>query len=314
MASITVDFHTHLLEKEVNPKNYWKAAKAKKLDAVATTEHFNLKPEKAYKMLAEEKPNGICLIPGMELSTSIGHVVALGKDEGIYEVEKLFRKGIDIKKAIGIAEGEGITLSIAHPWGLSYDSAAYLLGEKKLYALVEREEIGVEAFNGMFGNVSSFFYATDWVRKPMNFFDFLETSRIGRKTRLSKLGKKGKEKLDKKGKEIIERCQKPYELAEKASFATAGSDAHHPDRIGTGVTKLKIGEKRVGAILEAVKDKKKVEWLGPNVREKGKGYEVEKIKIQRAEVLSGIKYATKRAIMKKVGRKEPGKKGKEASS
>ena len=304
MVSITVDFHTHLLEKEVNPKKYWKAAKEKNLNAVAITEHFNEKPEKAYKMLAEEKPRGICLIPGMELSTSAGHVVALGKDEGIYGIEKLFRKGLEIKKAIEVAQSEGITLSIAHPWGLSYDSAAYLLGEKKLYALVEREDIGVEAFNGMFGNVSSFFYATDWVRKPMNFFDFLETSRIGRKTRLSRLGKKGKEKLDKKGKEIIERCQKPYELAAKAGFATAGSDAHHPDRIGTGVTKLKAKERKPEAILKAVKDKKKVEWLGPGVKETEKGYEVEKISIQRAEVLSGIKYATKRAIMKKVRKKK----------
>jgi hypothetical protein len=310
MASITVDFHTHLLEKEVNPKNYWKAAKAKKLDAVATTEHFNEKPEKAYNLLKEAKPRGICLIPGMELSTSIGHVIAFGRNEGIYGIERLFKKGIEIGRVIAIAEKEGITLSIAHPWGLSYDSAAYILGEKKLYELVEGESIGIEAFNGMFGNVSSFFYASNWIRKPMNFFDFLEKSRLGRKTRLSRLGKKGKEKLDKKGREIIERCQKPYELAKKAGFATAGSDAHSPARIGTGVTKLKCGKKKAEAILEAVKDKRKVEWLGPNVRETEKGYEVDRIKIQRAEVISGLKYATKRAIMKKVGRK----KGKEANS
>jgi len=304
MASITVDFHTHLLEKDVNPKNYWKAAKAQKLDAVAITEHYNEKPEKAYKMLKEQKPRGICLIPGIELSTSIGHVLALGRDEEIYGIERLYEKGIEIGRAISIAEREEITLSIAHPWGLSYDSAAYILGEKKLYELVKREEIGVEAFNGMFGNVSSFFYESNWVKKPMNFFDLLEKSRLARKTRLDRLGKKGKEKIGKKGREIIERCQKPYELAEKASFATAGSDAHSPERIASGATKLRAGEKKAGAILEAVKDKKKVEWLGPNVKETEGGYKMEKVKIHRGEVISGIKYATKRAILKKVKRKK----------
>ena len=75
MASKTIDLHTHLLEKEVNPASYWKAAKEKKLDAVAITEHVYENPEKAYNLLLEKKPKGILLIPGMELGTDIGHVV-----------------------------------------------------------------------------------------------------------------------------------------------------------------------------------------------------------------------------------------------
>jgi len=55
MAEFTIDFHTHLLEKGVKPEAYWKAVKAKKLDAVAITEHSFEKPEKAYKMLLEKK-------------------------------------------------------------------------------------------------------------------------------------------------------------------------------------------------------------------------------------------------------------------
>ena len=53
-----------------------------------------------------------------------------------------------------------------------------------------------------------------------------------------------------------------------------------------------------------MKDKKKVEWLGPNVKETEGGYKMEKVKIHRGEVISGIKYATKRAILKKVKRKK----------
>ncbi len=305
MPFLTIDLHSHLLEKGVNPRNYWRAAKAKRLDAVAITEHVTEKPESAYSMLLENKPRSIALLPGAELDTDIGHVIALAKNSEIYSIEGLFRKKIPIKKALRIAEQEGILLSIVHPWGFSNDSAAYILGEKKLRALVERERIGVEAFNGMFANVSGFFYATSWVKKPMNFFDFLEKSRLGKKTRLSRLGRKGKEKIDKKGREIVERCTKPFELAELACFATAGSDAHKPNRLGTGIMKLEAERKSPERILEAVQDKGNVKWIGPYARETGSGYSIDRVSIQKAEVLSGLKYAAKSTLIKKVkGRKE----------
>ncbi len=305
MKQLTVDLHTHLLEKEVLADAYWKEVKEKGLDAVAITEHSFLKPEKAFELLLEKKPRNVSLIPGMELATKIGHVIAFGEDSKIFEVSELREKKVPIAKAMGIAERHGFLLSIAHPWGLSYDSAAYILGEKRLYSFVEKNEIGVEAFNGMFGNVSSFFYATNWVRKPMNFFDFLEKSRFGKKTRLSRLGKKGKEKLDKKGREILERCMKPYQLAEKASYVTAGSDAHRPSRLGTGITKLEAKSSKPEGILKALKEKKSVKWLGPYVKESKQGYRMEKTSVEKTEVLSGLKYAAKRALAKKV-KKGPG--------
>ncbi len=304
MPELTIDFHTHLLEKRIKPEDYWKAAKAKKLDAIAITEHSFENPAKAYEMLLEKKPRGITLIPGIEISSEAGHLLVLGKNKDIYSIESLFRKGISIKEAMAIAKVKGLLLIIAHPWGFSSDSAAYILGEKKLKALVEKEKIGIEAFNGMFGNVSSFFYATNWVRKPMNFFDFLEKSRIGKKTRLSKLGKKGREKLDKKGKEILERCTKPFELSKNAAFVTAGSDAHNPKRIGTGIIKLTTKGKDIESILNAVQNKKNVKWIGPYVKETSKGYTIDKTSMQKKEVLSGLKYATKSKIVKKIKRKK----------
>jgi len=304
MALLTIDFHTHLLEKGVFAASYWKAVKSNKLNAVAITEHADESPEKAYRLLLEKKPKNVLLLPGLELNTSAGHVLAFAKNDDIYRIESLFKKNLPIKNAIKTAEAEELLLSIAHPWGLSYDSAAYLLGEKKLLALVEKEKIGVEAFNGMFGNVGSFFYATNWVKKPINFFDFLEKSRLGKKTRLSKLASKGKQKIDKKGRELLERCSKPYQLAAKAKFATAGSDAHKPSRIGTGITKLQVKDKSLQSVLEAVENKKNVKWLGPFVRETSKGYAVDKTSIQKTELLSGLQYAAKRAIMKKVSRKK----------
>ena len=303
MAVFTIDFHTHLLEKGVLPEVYWRAAKEKGLDAVAITEHADKKPGKAYQLLSEKKPKGMLLLPGMELNTSIGHVLALAKNEEIYMISRLQRKGLPIKKAIKLAESENLLLLVAHPWGLSYDSAAYILGEARLNRLVESERIGVEAYNGIFGNVGSFFYATNWVRKPMNFFDFLEKSRLGKKTRLSKLGKRGREKLDKKGKELLERCAKPFELAEKASFVAAGSDAHKPANIGTGITKLAVEKKSPEGVLESLQDKGNVKWLGPFVKETGDGYVAEVKSVRKAEVLSGLKYVAKRALMKKASGK-----------
>jgi hypothetical protein len=175
------------------------------------------------------------------------------------------------------------------------------LGERKLNALVEKEKIGVEAFNGMFGNVGSFFYATSWVKKPMNFFEFLEKSRIGRKTRLSRLGAKGNEKLGKKGREIIERCFKPFELAQKACFATAGSDAHGPQAIGTGIVKLEVkGGRDPKGILEALQDKKNLRWAGPYLKKTKQGVSFDTVTFRKKDVLSGIKYAAKSKIVKRV--------------
>lgn len=301
---LTIDFHTHLLEKGVLPSAYWEAVKAKGLNAVAITEHVDEKPETAYRALLETKPGNVLLIPGMELNTSIGHVLAFGSNESIYQIKELFKKRVPIEEAIEAAKRNSILLSIAHPWGFSADSAAFILGEKKLETLVQKEKIGVESFNGMFGNVSEFFYATNWVKKPMNFFDFLEKSRIGKKTRLDRLGRKGMEKLDKKGKEILERCKKPYELAEKACFVTAGSDGHSPKKIGTGIVKLEVKGKGIEGLLKALQNRKNVKWLGPHVIETAEGYEINRLGIQKKEVLSGLKYVAKRTLQKKISGKK----------
>ena len=301
---LTIDFHTHLLEKGVLPSAYWEAVKAKGLNAVAITEHVDEKPETAYRALLETKPGNVLLIPGMELNTSIGHVLAFGSNESIYQIKELFKKRVPIEEAIEAAKRNSILLSIAHPWGFSADSAAFILGEKKLETLVQKEKIGVESFNGMFGNVSEFFYATNWVKKPMNFFDFLEKSRIGKKTRLDRLGRKGMEKLDKKGKEILERCKKPYELAEKAYFVTAGSDGHSPKKIGTGIVKLEVKGKGIEGLLKALQNRKNVKWLGPHVVETAEGYEINRLGIQKKEVLSGLKYVAKRTLQKKISGKK----------
>jgi len=305
MPTLTFDLHTHLFEKEIHPEVYWKWVKKKKIDVIAITEHIEEKPKMAFELLMEKKPSNIVLLPGVELNTSIGHVLAIGKDAGIYGIKEFMQKGLDMKRAIELAKEHNVLLSISHPWGFSYDSASYIIGEKKLEKIVEKGCIGVEAFNGMMGSVGNFVYGTNWVRKPLNFFDFLEKNRVARKTRLSKIGKKLRKKIDKKSREVIERCAKPIELGEKAAFITAGSDAHSASRIGSGIMKIESNEKKVDAAkaLELIAKKQNVVWAGPFVEERADGsYKVVKESPNKMEVIAGFRYATIRKGGKKLGK------------
>tara|TARA_Y100000310_G_C20689113_1_gene821020 strand:- start:2593 stop:3537 length:945 start_codon:yes stop_codon:yes gene_type:complete len=290
-----MDLHTHLLEKKIKSEEYWGRVKKRKLDVVAITEHIEEDPKLAFETVSKNKPRNVVLIPGMELNTSIGHVVALSASPSIYKLAPLMKKGVDIKKAIKIAKKNNVLLSIAHPWGFKYDSAYSLLGEKRLTRFVKENDIGVEAFNGMMGHVGSFVYGTDWVRKPLNFLDFLEKNRITRKARLDKIGKKIRKKLDIKSREVAERCTKPIELGGSASFITAGSDAHSASRIGSGILKIKMRKQKLNAekIIAALRDRSNVVWAGPFVEERKDGsYKIVKERPYRSEIISGLKYAT----------------------
>lgn len=313
MPVLTIDLHTHLLEMGVKPKDYWKAVKERGLDAVAITEHVEENPVLAYYKLAGKKPKGILLIPGMELNTSIGHVVALGSSPKIYEEPEFLKVGLGIGRALKLAKKHGVLLSISHPWGFSHDSASYLMGERRLEKFVEESGIGVETFNGMIGHIENFVFGTNWVKRPLNFFDFLEKNRVAKKTRIDRIGTRLKETLGGKSKEAIERCVKPVELGKRAAFVTAGSDAHYPNRIGSGVLKLKVGSGKIDnqAVLDALLKKDNVVWAGPEVEETGNGeFRLVSGPPSKKEVILGLKYAAistgKKKIVKigKRGKKE----------
>ncbi len=295
MSVLTIDLHTHLLEMGVKPKDFWKAARERGLDAVAITEHVEEDPVLAYYKLVGEKPKGILLIPGMELNTSIGHVIALGSSPKIYEEPGFLKVGLGIEKALKLAKKHGVLLSVAHPWGFGHDSASYIIGEKRLEKFVEENRIGVETFNGMIGHIENLVFGTNWVKRPLNFFDFLEKNRIAKKTRLDRVGTRLKEKLGSKSKEAIERCVKPVELGKKAAFVTAGSDAHYPNRIGSGVLKLNVEAEEIDnrAVLDALLKKDNVVWAGPGIEETESG-ELRLVSgpPSKKEVILGLKYAT----------------------
>ena len=297
---VTFDLHTHLNEKKINAIDYWDAVKLRKLDAIAITEHAHYEPEDAYLKLAEEKPKNISLIPGIELNTTMGHIVAYGKNRKIYEIQEFLKWNLDIDDAIVIAKEKEISLSVAHPWSLSYDSAAYIYGEIKLGKIIKENELGVEIYNGMIGQLSNFIYDTNWIKKPINFFEFIEKNRIAKKMRLSKIGAKLKNKLNAKGGEVLQRCAKAIELGSEASFVTAGSDAHFPERIGSGIIKMKWGNQTLNPenVLQSLRKKDDIVWFGPYVRENENGeFEKLDISLTRTEVIQGVKYAGKKFLI-----------------
>ncbi len=129
MPVLTFDLHNHLVEKKLNPFDWWKAVQAKKIDVVAITEHVEHDPVIGFEALNAIRPESIVLVPGMELNTSIGHVLAFGKTPEIYEIDELLELHLPVERAIEIAKKEKILLSIAHPWGFRYDSAFHFLGD-----------------------------------------------------------------------------------------------------------------------------------------------------------------------------------------
>ena len=306
----TLDLHTHLNEKKVKPEDYWQRAQAVGLDVIAITEHADKDPQSAYEKLIEGKPENMVLIPGSELNSEHGHLLCYGKDKRFYSHEELFKFNAPLETILDIVEKNGYLASISHPWGFDYDSFGFTLGFEKIEELVATKKIGVETYNGMIGNLSNFIFDTNWVVRPINFFDFLEKNRVTRKTGITRLTGKIKSKIDNKRRDLVERCARAIDLGEKAAFVTAGSDGHYAKRIGEGILKIKSSETQLDNqnVLKLIQEKENVIWYGPLVIEEEPGiFRRADTPFDNKEILQGIRYASesvlgkvKKKILKKI--------------
>jgi len=309
---ITLDLHSHLNEKNVDPFEYWSRVKEVGLDAVAITEHADINPGFAYEKLLETKPKNVVLIPGSELNSEHGHLLCYGKGKEFYDHSELFEKKAPLETILDIVEKNNYIASISHPWGFNYDSFGFNLGFEKLEQLVLSKKIGVETYNGMIGNLSNFIFNTNWIVKPVNFLDFLEKNRLTKKTGITRISNKLKNKIDTKRRDLVERCTKAINLGEKASFVTAGSDGHSAKRIGEGVLKINSKEKNLSNqnVLQEIRKKQNVIWYGPLVKETSPGiFERADKPFDNKEILQGLKYASasvvgkvKKRVLKKVSK------------
>lgn len=297
----TFDLHTHIAEQNVKPEKFWARVKEVGLDGVAITEHADLNPAESYRKLLETKPEGVLLIPGIEMNTEYGHMLAYGKDETIFERTELLGEKVSLETLIRVSREREVLIALSHPWGFNYDSAGYLYGLKNVEDLVIREHIGVEVYNGMIGNLSNFIYDSKWINTPRSFLDFLEKNRIARKVFIGKITGSMKRKVDEQSFDIIKRCANAIELGDKARFVVAGSDAHSADRVGTGILKLKCQRETIdnASFLEELQRKGDVIWSGPLVKEIRKGvYEKVDDPLRRMEIVRGLRYATGKTVRK----------------
>lgn len=291
----TMDLHSHLFEKGTKVKDYWQRVKEVGLDVVAITEHAHLNPRKGYEALLAEKPDNVLLIPGSELNSEFGHLLCYGKGIEFFDHTELFEDKVPVDTVLGIAKKNGYLASISHPWGFNYDSFGFNIGFERLEELVATKEIGVETYNGMIGNLANFIFDTGWVNRPVNFFDFLEKNRVARKTGITRLTSKIKNKIDNHRREMVERCNRALDLGEKAIYVTAGSDGHAAKRIGEGILKVKseVLQLTNENVLQEIRKKQNVIWYGPLVREVEPGiFQRADTPFDNKEILQGLKYAS----------------------
>ncbi len=287
------DLHTHLNEKKIKPKDWWKSVEEKNLCAVAITEHSYCKPKKAFDKLKKTKPKKIILVPGVEANTNAGHLLIYGEDEKIFDYKELFRNNVDIEDALKIVKEKNLVATFAHPFGYKTDSVCSIIGEKKTINLIKKYDIGVEYYNGMLGSANNFIFGTQWVKKLYNFFDFTSKNPFTKKIGLSKKSENIKNKLEKISEETFERVKKGIFFSEKAKYITVGSDAHYPRVIGTAIIEFKRKPKNVKDVLKMIR-KKEVVWAGPNI------YSKEPVdKLKKKELLEGLKYVTKKKLKRK---------------
>ncbi|MDO8625487.1 MAG: PHP-associated domain-containing protein [Candidatus Diapherotrites archaeon] len=301
---VTMDLHSHVIEKKVKGKDYWKHAGRLGIDVMAITEHAHFDTKKAFERVNREKTKNKLLVPGVELNTAIGHVLCYSPDDRVYSLRRLHEFEIPIEEALDIAKANGMVLSCAHPWGYTQDSAAFLIGPKKLAVLVRKHPLGIEAFNGMIGHLGDIVYESGWVRRPNNFLSFLQKNRVTRKIGAGRVGEQLQKSLDRMVYSYLNRITASIELGELASFITAGSDAHSPDRIGEGMLKMRTKNEITNAadVLELIQRKQDVVWCGMGVTEISPGVykKISPHKIKRMELVEGIKYMAMQKIRQKV--------------
>ena len=105
---LTCDLHVHTnysRDGESSIEDIIRRAELTGLDALAITDHDTIEGARA----AMEIPTRVMIIPGIEISTRQGHLIALG-------VFEEFPKGLDVLDTIALAREHGAVLILPHPF------------------------------------------------------------------------------------------------------------------------------------------------------------------------------------------------------
>ncbi|HPA07181.1 MAG TPA: PHP domain-containing protein [Methanoregulaceae archaeon] len=105
---LSCDLHVHTIfsrDGESTPLEIIRRAEAVGLDAIAITDHDTVEGAIA----ALSIPTSLVIIPGIEISTRQGHLIALGVTEKI-------PAGLDVIETIHLAKERGAVLILPHPY------------------------------------------------------------------------------------------------------------------------------------------------------------------------------------------------------
>jgi hypothetical protein len=148
---LSCDLHVHSSfsrDGESTPEEIIRRAEAAGLDAIAITDHDTVDGAIA----ALSIPTRIIIIPGIEISTRQGHLIALGVTEKI-------PSGLDVLETIRIAKERGAVLILPHP----YHIWRHGVGRKLRSALYSVDAI--EVFNSRYIFGSANFKAARMARR-----------------------------------------------------------------------------------------------------------------------------------------------------
>jgi len=128
------------------PREMLKAAKKLGVEIIAITDHDTMRGIKEARYWARKL--GLLLIPGEEITTNCGHVLALGINEEV-------KRGIDFFEALDVIHEQGGVAIAAHPFDFRKEG----VGKLAIYC------DAIEAFNAMnldrFANWRAFRFAKE---------------------------------------------------------------------------------------------------------------------------------------------------------
>ncbi len=139
-----IDLHNHTIplsqDSKLKPINLVEKISKLGIDGVCLTEHDAAWDATELQDIAASY--GIVVIPGMEITTELGHVLVFGIDRYHPELASM-------KRLSEIADTEGAALVFAHPYRSSIYSNYWLRGNESYRSVSFDFDIhGVEVFNG----------------------------------------------------------------------------------------------------------------------------------------------------------------------
>ena len=126
MGRADLQLHSDLGDGLDSPEEILDAAERAGMDVIALTDHDDIRGSFALREIAARRSSPVAIVPGIEVTTRSGHLLALYVESEI----PMFRP---LPETIGAIHGQGGLAVVPHP--LSY--LTFSLGERSLRALAE---------------------------------------------------------------------------------------------------------------------------------------------------------------------------------